>query len=319
MRVHATRSILALWAAFVIPACTEETTIIDNLAVSSSGQSFDWSVDAATGDDTNAGTPDAPFKTITHALSKAVLGDFIKVQPGTYDAANGETFPIQVRGGVRLIGDEAGKGDGAAPTLIRGDGFLAGSPETVTVYIAGALASGADAVLAGLKILNTGAAGARTAVLIGTGTTSECEIRNCSFIGSPDVAILIRDGSPPCVVRDNLIRSNGTGLLFRDGGFDARVERNIIRDNTVGVRFFTPSEMGGSWDLGGGPPGSLGANELSSNAQNDLLMSGVGSHNVHASNNFWDHVPPSGNDFFIVSGTFNLTTTGAALAPNPAP
>ena len=320
MRTHAVRAILALSAAFIVPACTEKTTIIDNVALSSSsGQSFDWTVDAQAGDDTNAGTSDAPFKTITHALTEAVLGDFIKVRPGTYDTANGETFPIRVPGGVRLIGDEAAKGDGVVPTVIRGDGFLAGSPETVTIFIDGALATAAEAILAGLKVTNTGAAGPRTGVLIGTGTTSACEIRNCSFIGSPDVAILIRDGSPPCLVRDCVIRSNGTGIRFLDGGFDTRVERSIIRNNTVGVQFSTPTDLGGSWDLGGGQDGGLGANELSSNGQNDILMSGVGTHVVSAMNNFWDHVPPSGNDFFIVNGTWTLTTTGAALAPNPTP
>jgi hypothetical protein len=155
--------------------------------------------------------------------------------------------------------------------------------------------------------------------MAGTGNTSPCLIRDCSFIGSPDIAILLRDGVLSCVVRDNIIRSNGTGIRFQDGGFDTRVERNIIRNNTVGLYFITPTSSGGSWDAGGGPSGSLGGNELSSNGQNDILMAGTGSHSVFAQNNFWDHVPPSGNDWFIVSGTYTLTTTGAALAPNPTP
>lgn len=83
---------------------------------------YDHYVDAVSGSDSNAGTDQAPFKTISHALSVAVAGDSIKVAPGTYDAALGESFPIQIPDSVALIGDETNRGKGSAPTEIRGQG-----------------------------------------------------------------------------------------------------------------------------------------------------------------------------------------------------
>ena len=63
-------------------------------------------------------------------------------------------------------------------------------------------------------------------------------------------------------------------------------------------------------DLGGGVTGSLGGNVLSCNTQNDFWTNVSGT--IHLANNYWDHVPPSGNDFYTFIGT--LDTTGAQLA-----
>jgi parallel beta-helix repeat protein len=85
-------------------------------------------VSAATGNDTNAGTLISPFKTITAALRRAATGTAVQVMPGTYDAANGEIFPIVVPNGVSLIGNETVKGDpwGACQVLVMGAGMFAG-------------------------------------------------------------------------------------------------------------------------------------------------------------------------------------------------
>jgi hypothetical protein len=317
MRSAALRILLLFLSVLVVPACTERTTIIDSLTLAG-GQSFDWYVDAQNGNDTNAGTIDAPFKTITAALQRVVLGDSVKVLPGVYDAANGEVFPLTIRGGTRLIGDETNKGAGAVPTAITGDGPGPDSSQTATVYVRDPFAVGAEAVIAGFRITNTGAAGTRVGVLVGTGNTSLSILRDCTFSGSPDIALYMRDGSMNCIIRDNVFVSNGTGIRFHEGGFNTRVERNVLRNNVLGVHFSCPTSLGGSWDLGS-VGGSSGGNELSSNTQNDILMTGGGSYNVLARNNFWDHVPPSGNDTFVVAGTWNLDSTGAALAPNPTP
>ncbi len=52
----------------------------------------------------------------------------VQVNPGTYDVANGETFPLALPAGVAFIGDEAQKGnDSTAPVFIRGGGWTTGS------------------------------------------------------------------------------------------------------------------------------------------------------------------------------------------------
>ena len=48
------------------------------------------------------GTEASPYKTITAAMAAAVSGDTIKVKPGTYNTALGESFPIAIKPGITL-------------------------------------------------------------------------------------------------------------------------------------------------------------------------------------------------------------------------
>lgn len=56
-------------------------------------------------DTTGNGSEAEPYRTITKALSVASAGQTVWVFAGTYSATNGETFPLQVPAGVKLIGD----------------------------------------------------------------------------------------------------------------------------------------------------------------------------------------------------------------------
>lgn len=82
-------------------------------------------VDAVNGDDADAGTTEAPFETITHALSVAGSLDTIYVRPGTYGTGNGETFPLMVYGEALIaagdVGDAVLQGDGANEIMIAQD------------------------------------------------------------------------------------------------------------------------------------------------------------------------------------------------------
>jgi Protein of unknown function (DUF1565) len=64
-------------------------------------------VSAVNGSDTNPGSSSAPFKTLSKALSVASSGLTIKLQAGTYDASNGETYPETVPDGVSILVDNA--------------------------------------------------------------------------------------------------------------------------------------------------------------------------------------------------------------------
>lgn len=69
-------------------------------------------VDAVNGDDANSGaTPASAWRTISHALSRLPvpstgLVDVVHVAPGLYDAALGETFPLDLRehDAVQIVG-----------------------------------------------------------------------------------------------------------------------------------------------------------------------------------------------------------------------
>ena len=67
-------------------------------------------VNPATGSDTNLGSQQAPFKTITQALKQATIGTKIQLTDGNYGAASGEVFPLTVPDGVIVVGNETNKG-----------------------------------------------------------------------------------------------------------------------------------------------------------------------------------------------------------------
>jgi len=74
----------------------------------------DYFVNIETGTDSAGtfGTSSDPFKTISYAMFRSISGDTIKVKGGTttadyYTVANGESFPIYVKSGVDIDGDEA--------------------------------------------------------------------------------------------------------------------------------------------------------------------------------------------------------------------
>jgi hypothetical protein len=260
-------------------------------------------VDATTGSDANAGTSAAPFKTITKALTVAAAGNTIKVRPGRYDVAHGESFPLAGPAGVILLGDEATQGGGATPTIV--------------VASMGGIGTDlfhppANAVIAGFTITDSSNLGFGV-LLQSAGVT----LRNNRIINSTDVGV--STAASTGVITSNLIANNAIGVLIEgpgNGGTGVRVERNTITGNGLGVAYNT-----GGGDLGGGTAGSAAGNILSCNSNNDVeVASGVTGTAAH---NQWDHVPPTvtttyggGVDIYI-PGSGTLTTTGATLAPNP--
>lgn len=73
-------------------------------------------VNSTTGSDTNNGSKNSPYRTITKALSMVVANDSIIVSPGLYDnMTNGEIFPLQMKSGVKMVST-----NGATYTAISG-------------------------------------------------------------------------------------------------------------------------------------------------------------------------------------------------------
>jgi len=122
--------ITSIWTGFQ-PASSDMLDFIPPILAGANRP--DCWVDASSGSDTNPGTQDAPFKTITHALSVAGANKTVKVLPGTYDTALGETFPLALQSGQVLTGDIPNKGDGPTPTLIVGHGASGFYSHTATI------------------------------------------------------------------------------------------------------------------------------------------------------------------------------------------
>lgn len=324
------RLCLALLAlAATLAGCGEDEI---SSRIPGGGPNFDYYVDAVSGDDANPGTSDAPFKTISEAFAVAVAGDVVKALPGTYDQANGESFPLTQLTGVVLIGDEPtkGSGGGGASTII--DGTCGGCTWSIIEMDAGA-------VIAGFKIVgeaiqwvefvggsnnvarNNDISGMKYGLYVGGGTNHVITGNDISNMGI--AGIYFQFGSPGALVAGNNLTSNNIGIYYPAPGGPAggRIQNNTITSNGTGVWM----EVSAAGDLGGGPDGSAGGNLLSCNSDNDLMAEFSG--NVIAKNNFWDHSPPTyevspsstGVDLSDNGNSATFDTTGGAVAGAPCP
>lgn len=297
-------SAIAVVAVFVLAGC----------GAGGSSTPF-YMVNAAIGDDATGNGFAIPYRTITKALSMAASGDTVTVAPGTYDNVLGETFPIVIPSGVRLIGDEANKGNGPTQTLIRGGGPLLIDFSDINSV---AILPEDNTTIAGFTITNTTirVGGYESGVILDhDGVT----LRNNRIVNVNGWAIFVCRGGNQSVISGNEILNNVCGLgiypLYRGPGPTTRVENNIIRSNGAGVVYEAYVTSG---DLGGGPTGSVGGNIIAGNIDADLYTSC--SATINAANNFWDHVPPTvsgttyGFDIFNNYGA-TIITTGAMPAP----
>lgn len=281
-----------------------------------------YMVDAANGNDTTGNGTTIPYKTITKALSLAVAGDNVTVAPGTYDAALGETFPISVPAGVRLIGDEANKGNGSTPTLIVGGGS---APSPVASFIRAAVVLSDNTALAGFSVTATVPDPLTNPPMGVIPLGDNVTIRNNRLVNSGKTGLYWVAGGNGSLVSGNVIQSNGTtnngvGIAFINGtGPGVRIENNVIRLNVYGVEFDAPATSG---DLGGGATGSVGGNIISRNANSNLWTNVDAGVTISARNNSWDRVPPKSTSSSSASGydiynqySATVDTTGASLAP----
>jgi len=273
---------------------------------------------STSGSDTNPGTQSSQFKTITHAMTKATRsGSTVYAAVGTYDVANGETFPITVPAGVLLIGDEANKGGGGSPTRIVGGGLAPGSaPGNVGV----AVLPGTGSTIAGFTITNSnGSFAERRGLILANSTVT---LRNNTVTGATHKAGVYIDASTNHMITGNRIVDNGgssmgSGLAFSKGGVGSKVENNVITGNGFGVEY----DVAGG-DLGSGSAGSAGGNVISCNTQNDLVSFAPTTITITAASNFWDHAPASsgsnaGDDIYNSSGLATINATPGVLASSP--
>jgi hypothetical protein len=266
-------------------------------------------VDGATGSDTNSGTSASPFKSITRALGIAGPGSNIFVAPGTYDASNGEVFPLDLHG-VALIGDEAGKGLGTIIAGTNGDSIDISIRMFTNASLAGFTVALAGPVLCPLDVVIVG-----DDVTVRNNTLSNVVGTDC--LGS---GLYFAGTAHGGAVTGNVVSGNGVGIAFvNSAGVGTRFETNVITANTYGVEFDVP---GG--DFGGGASGSVGGNVISCNGNADV--SAQGPIQIDAAQNFWDHNPPTqgtavfgGVDIRAVGAGVVVNVTGSQVAASPCP
>jgi parallel beta-helix repeat protein len=166
--------------------------------------SINWYVDSSEGNDrTGDGSSTDPFKTITRALEAASSGDKIKVKVGNaYDEANGEVFPLRMKGGVDMEGLRIYAINGSLMPVIQGGASYA-IPGDTDRYVS--ILGADDATISGFRFYSTNTPGATYGSKDGTsilcdGTSPTIEGNEFTGYGHAGIATL---GSAHPVIRDN--------------------------------------------------------------------------------------------------------------------
>lgn len=146
------------------------------------------------------------YPTITAALAAATAGDEIQVAAGTYDASGGETFPLALKSGVRVVGADA------ETTIIA-------APAGVEVFLNDGTPLASTTFLGGFTLQHEASETDDTLVEFVTGSaTMSPEIRGNRFIGDGndnDTGLVIAGdgiGTFDGVIADNLF--GGFGLAI---------------------------------------------------------------------------------------------------------
>ncbi len=289
-------------------------------------------VNPASGSDrSDAGRADAPYRTIAFALQQAAAGTIVQLAPGTYSKDTGETFPVQMKPGVVLRGDETGKGQsvqisGSGPynsktfatqnvtilaaqsSEIRGVSVTNSSSRGTGIWVEDTNPTIANSTFTNNQregVFVTGAANPKIldsiftqnqAAGISVAKTAQGEIRGNVFTDT-GFGLEIGGTSTP-IVDGNQITQNEDGIYINDNA------RPILRNNSItdNRRDGVVATIGALPDLG--TDANAGNNTIRNNKQFDLNNS-TGNNTIVAIGNSIDPKHISGKvEFVASSGTF---------------
>lgn len=182
-------------------------------------------VNPATGTDSaGAGTTStAPYKSISFALSQAQPGAIIQLAPGNYNQESGETFPLLLKPGVTLRGDEATKGQAI---LITGGGFYTSrtfARQDITIL------ADQDTTIAGVTVTNPNSRG--------TGLWVESTnpiIKNNTFTNSVREGVFVTGTGNPKVEGNLFVQNKGNGISIARAA-QGEIRNNLFQDTGFGL------------------------------------------------------------------------------------
>jgi parallel beta-helix repeat protein len=181
-------------------------------------------VDPRNGSDRAGNHPQAVLKTITQAIKLSAGGNaIIQLARGTYSAASGEIFPLELPPNVVLRGDEASKGKEIV--IVGGGNFNSAlfSSQNVTIV------AGDRAELRGVTITNPNARGYGLWI-----ESSSPVVANNTLVGSQRDGAFV-SGNSSALISSNVFRKNGgTGISIFSGA-NPEIRGNSIQDNEFGL------------------------------------------------------------------------------------
>ncbi|MCT7957452.1 S-layer homology domain-containing protein [Laspinema palackyanum] len=180
-------------------------------------------VDPTNGNDSAAGSQLAPLKTLAAALVKSTSGTTIKLANGSYTATSGEKFPLVVKAGVTIVGDEATKGK---TIIIQGGGTktMGNWPsQNITMY----LEEGAQ--LRGVTVTNPGTSGVGVWIH-GVSAT----IANSTLSKSSREGVFASGIAKPTIITNVFSENTGNGMSFVDNA-KGEVRGNLFQKTGFGL------------------------------------------------------------------------------------
>ncbi|MEG4108917.1 DUF1565 domain-containing protein [Microcoleus sp. S13_C5] len=181
-------------------------------------------VSSAGGSDTGGnGSDQAPFKTLTYALSVAPPKTAILLAPGTYSEQTGEKFPLMLRPSVTVQGNPNTRGQNI---VIKGGGYFI-SPTSAGQNIAILGADGAG--LSGVTVTNTNDRGYALWI-----ESSSPTVVNNTFSGSTHDGISVVGTSRP-TIGGNVFSKNGANGITIFGSSQPEVRDNVFENTGFGV------------------------------------------------------------------------------------
>jgi len=157
--------------------------------------------------------PNTPLKTITAALEQARSGTVIQLAPGRYSA--GEMFPLNLKPGVTLRGDETGQGEG---TIVTGGGqhiSPSWAAQNVTIL------AGENTEIRGITVTNPNTRG--TGIWV---ENTNPVISQNTFVNNNREGVFVSGTGSPLIENNQFMYNGGNGVSV------TRQASGVIRNNT---------------------------------------------------------------------------------------
>jgi parallel beta-helix repeat protein len=167
-----------------------------------------------------AGTSANPYKTITSALSRAEAGTVIQLAPGSYSS---ESFPIKLKPGVTLRGDESSKGE---RVVISGGGDYISSifaKQNITIL------ADQDTTIEGVTVTNTNERG--TGVWV---ESTNPTIKNSTFLNNAREGVFVTGTGNPKIENNRFVRNSANGISLTKSS-QGEVRNNLFQNNGFGL------------------------------------------------------------------------------------
>ncbi|MFM6182822.1 MAG: DUF1565 domain-containing protein [Dolichospermum sp.] len=166
------------------------------------------------------GTSAKPYKTITDALSQAKPGTVIQLAPGNY---SNESFPILLKPGITLRGDQANRGE---RVVIAGGGDYISrifARQNITIL------ANQDTTIEGVTVTNTNDRG--TGVWI---ESTNPTIKNSTFVNNARDGVFVTGTGNPRIENNRFVQNSANGISITKTS-QGEIRNNLFQGNGFGL------------------------------------------------------------------------------------